>query len=956
MGNFLRTDYSEGWQPSADPFNAPKNSALRMDNLMLDEVGALSLRQGSVKINPAAFSDVDVHSLFTTSLSGSRYRMSGATNAVYANGTSIASGLAGSGDISFGAHMGQILFARSTSKKKFDGSTVRTWGIAAPASAPTLAVTAQSSTVFASCASSELPIMVTNEGSQSFVTDRFGVATEAVQIAPDATTGRGQSTKTFTAAKSFDGSDDDLIECFVKIAEPQYITGITLMWDVLDGTFQSDYYQTSFLPADVAAIVSTGQESLNSNYDVEGFERERIEAALEQRDQSETLYVQSAAGWNHFSIARGKISRVGLTPGRNWSTVMAVRLVVTAIAGGSGAAVIFDQLQVIQGGFTGKYTARVVAAYDNGTYVALSGPSAISNEIEVFGQGLTVSVDQATITALDPQVTALWVYLMGGRLNAFYRFAVQTITFVSTEFDYTSAFESAYFTSVSGLANYTQAFEVDYGGTIGPKSHNYTFEERFLSGSDPLLINITESEITALAANIRLETDNTIPPDSIIGIEGPHYDRTLCLTATHIYPSRQLNPDSYATGEAVRVGSAIETALWIKALGRGNLYVGTTRDVYEFDGDWTVLPDGSINVVKRPLHVSEPPVSAAVEVGTINGVETLIYLSGDGWHGLGLGPLVNNAVDLLWRGFTRHGVSYANITDTSARFRCAVAKNVMFALTPEGASTTSTSVIHAYHFGKQRWYRFTYPQAFRSILAEPDGTVIAGDGSGFVRLLDLATKQDDGVDIPVILWTPVDDNGQPFTSKAPENLWMRLDTGGNTATVAFHLNGNDAQASSSTTVQAQTDTENMDVTSVPECSQLQLRITGNFSTFVFRGWSLRYLDYPIGQMIHDTGFVDLSGDILKWVKRIRFKARALGDMTVTPYWDGSAGSGGTVNVSTYRGQPTVYELPLSREDRGKVGRVVITTTQPSNVYWVEFIFNGTGKQLQKRITLIPEAA
>src|SRR4030095_1003079 len=132
MGKYLRTEFSAGWSPSSDAFNCPKNALLRMDNLMLDEIGAVALRQGSVKINSAAFSDTDVHSLFTVTLNGTRYRMSGCTAAVYANGTSIASGLAGSGDTSFGAHMGQILFTRSTTKNKYDGTTVRTLGIAAP--------------------------------------------------------------------------------------------------------------------------------------------------------------------------------------------------------------------------------------------------------------------------------------------------------------------------------------------------------------------------------------------------------------------------------------------------------------------------------------------------------------------------------------------------------------------------------------------------------------------------------------------------------------------------------------------------------------------------------------------------------------------------------------------------------------------------------------------------------
>jgi hypothetical protein len=967
MGQIQRHDFSEGWNPSADAFNAPKNSLLRADNLMLDERGALALRQGSQKVNSSALATLDCHSLFTTTVSGSRYRMTGATDAIYANSTSIASGVAGSGDISFGAHMGQILFARSTTKKKYDGTTVRNWGIAAPVAAPTLAVTAPDSLTLASCDSTELPVMTSNEGTQSFAADRFSVASGAVQILPDTTTGRGVSTKTFTAPTNFNsftdgavGSNDDILDFFGFITEIQFVTAIGLMIDVNDGTFQNDWYEYRWNPAEVTELTPSAADSLASNYDIEGHDRDSVLSRIENRGRDiDSLSVGislAPSSWNHFSVPRGKMERHGLTPGKNWTTVRAVRVVALGIAGGSQAGVRFDDIKITRSVLTGRFASRVVAVFENGTYQALSGPSPISNEIECNAQGLQVTVDAATIAALDSQVTALWVYLMGGRLNAFYRFAVGDLEDDPGAFDYTSPFEASHFTSVEGIADFTTAFEVGYGGTIGPKSHNYAWEEDYLTLSEPVSIAITTSEITALAANLRLETDNTVPPDNIIAIEGPHFDRTLCLTESFIYPSRNLNPDSYSAGQVVRAGDATETALWLKKLGDSALFLGTTRDIYRLDGDWTVLPDGSINVTKRPMHVSEPPISHAVDVGTVNGVESLIYLSGDGWHILGHGPLVGNEVDLLWRGFTRHGVEYVNIADTSARFRVAVSKNQLFAITPEGSDTTSSATLHVYHFGKRRWYRHTYPQAFRSIYAEYDGTLIAGDAAGFVRTLDLATKQDDGEDIDVVLWTPADDDGKPFISRHPENLWIRMATGGNTATIAFHLNGNDTADSTTTTAQTTTDTGNLNVNDTSDHTQFQMRITGSFNSFTFRGWGMRYLEFPLPQVIHDTGYVDLSDDVLKWIAKIRVKARSASAFVVTPYWDGVAGTVTTITPGIQGGTATVFDAPMGREDRAKTARVVITSSSPSQVFWLEFWFNGTGKPLQKRVSFNPEAA
>ena len=95
MPPLIRRNWSKGWLPDADALGGPVDGLLRMDNGILDELGALVLRPGSEKINSSPFADLDVHSLFTQPLSGTRYRMAGAGAAVYANGSSIASSLAG---------------------------------------------------------------------------------------------------------------------------------------------------------------------------------------------------------------------------------------------------------------------------------------------------------------------------------------------------------------------------------------------------------------------------------------------------------------------------------------------------------------------------------------------------------------------------------------------------------------------------------------------------------------------------------------------------------------------------------------------------------------------------------------------------------------------------------------------------------------------------------------------
>lgn len=705
MGSYERQDFSLGWFPNADAFNAPKNALLRMDNCALDELGVVALRRGSERLNPVSYGNtVDSH--FQVVIGGIYRRVHGSGDNVFANTIEfnadppIATGFTGTGDIVFGANLGQIFMARGTTKKKWDGGTITNWGIAPP------------------------------------------------------------------------------------------ILGISSL---------------SALPA---------------------------------------------------------------------------------------------------GALTGHFEAIVVAVNNTGTYQALSAPSPATLSIDVTAQNIRANIDAFTIVQLDPQVNELWLFLKSTAMEQFFRFAV--------------------------LAG---------GPWVGDQ-----------------VIDTSISEDDAIEIEITLQIDNTVPPDDIIGIEGPHYDRLFVLTEQFLYPSKQLNPDSFSASEAVRVGDNTETALWLKK-SREQLYVGTNRDIYRFDGDWTTDSLGEINVVKRPMGMVRPPISSTVAVGVVDEVELLVYLAGDGWRVL-QGPLLTEqAVQLLWEGTSRHGVSFVNNFDQGSRFRAAITGGWLFTLTPEKPNITSTNVIHVYDFKKQRWYRQVYPQILRSIYAEVRGGLLAGDSTGYVWALHSDARTDNGIPIPVTLWTPVDDDGQPWTFKDPENFHIRLDTAEADARVDFHTNGSSIPSGTITIHQGTTDTDIVNIAEIfTGFTQQQLRITGNFTTFKFRGYRLHYLDNPMPEVRHDTGPIDLSVDEFKYVRRLRIKARSWTDLQVQPYWDGEAATPRTIPIeSADTGQGVVFLVPLGRLDHGRVGRIVITTPQPSFVYWIEMQFNGTGKQNQKRVSLMPEA-
>src|SRR5262245_55043354 len=156
MGFVARSAFELGWIPNADKVNAPANGLLRADNLWYDEFGVLAARPGGTAV-ASSFGGNDIHSLFTSYIAGTRYRMAGGGNNVYANGAAIQNGLAGANDIFFGFQLGQILFAGSTSKFKYDGTTVRNWGIANNGAKPTATPIAADGKLFATGAENGNP-------------------------------------------------------------------------------------------------------------------------------------------------------------------------------------------------------------------------------------------------------------------------------------------------------------------------------------------------------------------------------------------------------------------------------------------------------------------------------------------------------------------------------------------------------------------------------------------------------------------------------------------------------------------------------------------------------------------------------------------------------------------------------------------------------------------------------
>lgn len=218
MPNIHNRDFSGGWKPSSDAANSEPNSFPRADNLDLEDDGVLSLRQGSD--TRASVEGSDITSLLSVELAGSSRVLAASPTAVYDVLNDVATGLGfstdGDTDTAQDSVSGHALIASGTVKKKYDGTTVRNWGLATPLEPPDVGSTALpqlSIAVFTSAAAE----FTANEGTLAYVTGQDGVANAAVGLTPAVGTGRGEMTYTFSSARNlqdFSGAEGGLFDVF----------------------------------------------------------------------------------------------------------------------------------------------------------------------------------------------------------------------------------------------------------------------------------------------------------------------------------------------------------------------------------------------------------------------------------------------------------------------------------------------------------------------------------------------------------------------------------------------------------------------------------------------------------------------------------------------------------------------------------------------------------------------
>lgn len=943
-----REDFSLGWTPSGDLIKGPRNGFLRGDNLLLDELGVVSLRLGSLVFNPynsnnpgsllyLGDANSQVNSILTATINGVRNRYFGVTRGsdglgiAYAGFGSFGS-FDGEGDIILNSFQGQVLATRGTTHWKNDGTNTRSWGIAGPSSAPILTVLPPREILLSSFGVPDLPNWIPQggEGTTASAVGRDGSVGGSIEVTPKGTTGRGViqiSAVGFFDTTNFDngaatGAQEDSFEIYVWISNPDALQRMSLSFDVNPNSyspFQDDYYYTEFGVLDATDVVLDNEQVLDDLPDISAPDRSRLgdEREVNRAPKSrprDAVPNAPNAGWSKFTVLRGQFERVGSTPGCDWSTVTAIQLMFqysTNATNGVVGTVKFDDLKILGGSdrtLTGKFKARYQWARVFDNYIALSPPSPISDEIECHNGAIVISGDA---TGVDFQVSEsggqMWGYLMGGTMTQPYRFAVSTEP------------------------------------PVGHPSLSCTISER-----------------DAIIANITLNTDLVTPPDEIIGLIGPHFNRIIALTERKVHIGMDGNPDSFLSSQELDLADPSESILWgIKS--DTVVLIGTTKDVYRLSGSLAQFPDLTTDARLEPLGVEGPPTSEFV----VQDGGLVVYLSADGFRILqGAGSvLINWNIDLLIEGYTRHGVSLS-IHPSSGRMSGGIYDGKMY------VNLAGSNYVYVADFRRKNWRREFYPlSAFRRIYREPDGGIIAGDSNGRVWSLNRADVQGDcdfpdevfGSLIPYTYWTTSDDNGKPYQYKEGFDWRAEMLTGGQVIAVTLVLDEttNIVFGAFNTSYGSVQDSLGSAPGIVP-FKRVQMKIEGSGREFKLGMWGVSYRPRPIPLLYWDSSLLDFGTQDLVWLRELKLKGRSPVNLRVRVKFDGLTRVDKVVTVGSFN-TDSVWPVDIGPEVKGKLPLVIVepdgVLTTPDNgfeLYWMSVKYKGSGGITQKQFKIAPQ--
>jgi hypothetical protein len=566
--------------------------------------------------------DGDVHSLYTAELSnGTTYRMAGVDDTININGATQATGVTGTGDLAMSDDSYQIFMARGTTKKKWDGTTLNNWSITRPTGKPTLSAISEITSTIADFNNSESPATTIQEGSGAIggEADQDAAANEATKIIPDGSTYRGvlqrlwASDQNFFKIQGIDGNETDLVDFYIKLENPRNVQSIKVVFGVDNSStepFKDNRFEFEFnikggadvplkdLKSESYAAYETAVLQTTSSVrpeEITGFQTpDQVKGTLDNVGDIPSPKSNAPADniWSHLTVTRGQFKRIGNNESRGWDTVRGFKIVYKTIKGKVDSLTISDAIFVGGGdrALTGTYRCVLRAVREikgpdgNVIYYEKSPPSSPSDAINLNHQSLKITYNGTDVNSLDSQAEQLWVYLFGGWLDSYYRFAVVPAKATQgMSIDELVAPEDA-----TGLETVSERMRIPSWGYTYAQLNSSGVPE--ITASSDLTITLRVTELEALTKNIRIEPYQIGAPDNIIDVAGPWNGRMFTLTKDgYVYPSNIGDPSSFNSFQVIDL-TRYGDPYWIAKTGSG-VYVGMEKDVVFLQGDGRNSPD-----------------------------------------------------------------------------------------------------------------------------------------------------------------------------------------------------------------------------------------------------------------------------------------------------------------------------------------------------------------------------
>jgi hypothetical protein len=968
MIELIRGTWPELWRPSQDEFNGSPQGLLRADNLRADEQGILTLCRGTklVSSGPLASGGSFIYSsvMNLQDKLGSAYPINAKVRYVgLANGTLLRNydptnkaetgfGLAvfTGGINSFAASncFGHNLLFSGTQKYKDRGDEQWPLGIPGP--------------TFIGVTSNAPPFVNADDrdGSGNFVRwdtnpvegTSYNKSADYIQITAALVSGsslyrstvqRGILTTTTLNLNTLNtgtGTDEDLFRFAIRLSNTDSFIKVRIEYlletpvvNIPAPTTQdiSNYYWHEWTNR-VSEVITPDAEAP----DLIPFEATQEELDRLTNSTSGVSFVPSIRSgvnvWSTLQTKRGSFKRVGSDDALSWSTVKGIRVTVFATDAQTSVVNGFQFTGGTLGSLTGNFSYIQVDCRNTGSYVENSLPGTAGSDVTTYA-----SSNLITPNAPNAQANFVRIYRSSDKTDGYYLIKELTRELPT---GISNAAAAVFTKATHGLVNgntiavrggtglwsgingnfavtvlSTSTFSIpvnstSFGTLTGEVSYcNYSAFSDSLSDTEALL----------QGEDGRLDFGVALPPDNVISVVSPFFERAIYADTRALYLSLPNNPGLIDANRTIEIASEdSEVILFITKVAERAIYVATSKDIYLLAGDATIDAGGDINLSLSSLGIKQAPISSAFAVED----STLFYLASDGWRYLtgSNSQLLSRELDLLFQGDTRHGLNPFRVLAKNGNTTSAIITRGQLYVSME--QVTTGRCLCVFDFGAKTWRYQRQAVAANNplqLFVEEDGVILyttETSGDKYLHQMEIGTLIDETTKWNFLLRTVYDTGGSPKNRKDVFTLKVDMDSGGDSVTLTLRglRDGNTPLSFTTTATFTGREEKTFGIYSTLGVQKrLQLEISGaNVAACRIYNISIAYELRPEQVTTLRVPPSNFGVQGRKRIPEIPMVIDTLGNsVTFTPLLDGVAEPAGTINTSN----KTTYNYQFTADKR-----------------------------------------